>query len=472
MKLAIVGGGISGLVSGIFALKKGNEVCIFEKNDNLGGVDIYNNFTNYFIYDANIPFYKEIGIDDLNIYDNKIKDDEYLINYNGIYLYKNINLLEEHLKSKDPSSIKEIDNFIKDIRQFYQYTINYDDPIDLLSFKSKAKFIFSQGKNVKMRNKHNKENIREYVEGFKNEDIKNLLKSILPSDYPIYVLLILIAYYQLGKLFKIDNKLEIVEKLKNKYTSLGGKIRFNSEIYKFTYKYSKVVGLWTGDDKYFAIDACICTNDPYDVFKRILENKHNDRKYMLRYEDYKNYPMYSYLSFTYNFKSTIALDHDFILDIDKIKIATNTHERLKISINNDVLNVNISLNNDDYAYFKILSKNAKTYEREIDTIKKYIQNEIIKRLSDKYDLSDNDIKLSFQSYLDPIIIEKKYNHFQGNVSGFGMLPGNETNISDGRIANIKALYLASGHNSCPCHLLSKMIEAKNVILRLESDLKQ
>ena len=471
MKISIVGGGISGLVCGIYSLKNNDDVTIYEKNDTLGGINQYNYFNNYFIYDKDIPFYEEIGIKDLACLNINNEEDDYLINYKDLYLYKDINKLEKHLKERDINSSKTIDSFIKDIQSAYQYLINYDEPIDLLSFTKKTKFILSRGKSNKILNKHSKENIREYLDMFKDDDLKILLRSVLPSDYPAAYLLIFIAYYQMGKIIKIKNKNEIINALQNKYTSLGGKVKYGTEILKFTYKRSKIVGMWTNSDKYIETDVCICTNDPYNVFKKILEGKHDDRKYTLRYEEYKKYPMYSYLSFVYELKSPINLAHDFILDINKMKIAASTHSYLKISVNENLLNVNIRLNNDDYFFLKVMAKNPKVYDNEITNISQSLQKTIIKSLKNLYDDEDLDVKLSLVSYLDPLMIEKKYNHYQGNVSGFGIIPGNERHISDGRLSGLNALYLASKHNACPAHLLSEMIEAKNVVLRMEKDLK-
>ena len=81
MKISIIGGGISGLVSGIYSLKNNNDVTIYEKNDTVGGIDQYNCFSNYFIYDKSIPFYEEIGIKDLSCLKVNYADDDYLINY-------------------------------------------------------------------------------------------------------------------------------------------------------------------------------------------------------------------------------------------------------------------------------------------------------------------------------------------------------------------------------------------------------
>ncbi|MBP5407780.1 MAG: NAD(P)-binding protein [Bacilli bacterium] len=66
MNLSIIGGGISGLCTGIYALKKGFKCTIYEKNKYLGGILNENINDTYLIYE-NEDFYKSLGLIDLHL---------------------------------------------------------------------------------------------------------------------------------------------------------------------------------------------------------------------------------------------------------------------------------------------------------------------------------------------------------------------------------------------------------------------
>ena len=70
--VAIIGSGISGLITGLKMVKEGMNVVIFEKNDDYGGV-----------YKDSITF----GYDNSFIYLNNINNDYHFDSYNLDYIY-------------------------------------------------------------------------------------------------------------------------------------------------------------------------------------------------------------------------------------------------------------------------------------------------------------------------------------------------------------------------------------------------
>ena len=55
--IVIIGGGISGLVCGIYSLLEGNNVVIIEKKNQLGGKLNYSDYSNNFPKHSILPFF-------------------------------------------------------------------------------------------------------------------------------------------------------------------------------------------------------------------------------------------------------------------------------------------------------------------------------------------------------------------------------------------------------------------------------
>lgn len=464
MKVSIIGAGISGLASGIHALNLGHDVTIYEKNAYIGGTYNSSILNKFFIYNKDEAFYKDLGIDSLDI-----DESDYLVNYKDLYLYKDLTKLEEQFDKKSEHDATKVNNFIKIIKQCMDYHVNFGDALDLRSFSNRMKLLFKQSPNAKIIKKCGHYNIREYLDDFADKDIADLLSGILPTYYPAYVLFLLIAFYAKGELVRLRDENELINKLKNKFISLGGKLKLNSDVNKVEIVRGKATGIYVNDQNCQQTDAIISCIDPYNLYNRILEGKHPDRALSLRYDDYMNYPLLSNLKLRFNIKEGLDLPHDFILAVPKTKIATEVRDELQVSYDKDILDINIFLNNNDYKYYQILSKNSSVYEKEIADTIKVITKLVEEGLEKTYDI---DAKIKAQECLSPIDIEKKYHRYQGNLFGFTQVKNSEIYISDGRISSISGIYLSPSWLERPCHILKKMINAKNLVSRMDKDLNK
>ena len=460
MNVSIIGGGISGLCAGIYAIKKGFNVTIYEKNKYIGGILNENMHDTYLIYD-NPSFYQELGIGDLNLVSKP-----YLTSYKDLYIYQDLDITIESLKNKNINDIDSINKLKEDILKAYEYKFNYDDAFDLLSFTAKTKLFMFLNKNASLIKKYSKISVLDYFNKFQDEDIKSLFLNIIPFYFPVYLLFVYLALYFNNKLLILKDKKELINKLSNYFLSLGGIINTNSNVQKIILSRMSVDKIVI-NDKEIKTDIIIYTADPYYLFTELLSNKYNDRKFMLRYEDYKNYPLTSMISFKYNFKADKEIEEDFIIETDKFKIASSIINKLKIKRDNNQLMINIPINNDDYKYFKILANNKKIYEKEIKDINNIIEKIIISSIKKTYDIN---IKLNSIDIIDPLSIEDKYKRYDANISSFGIMKNGETFISDGTLASIKSLYIANGSLNCPSNILDIMINTKNVVRRIEKKL--
>ena len=152
-KLIIIGGGISGLTAGIYALDNNFDVTIYEKHSIVGGQctgwdrkGTYIDGCAHWIVGTNpqsdfYPVWKYVG----GINENtKIYETEYFskydINGNIVTLYSDLGLLKEELLRVAPEDKKQITRFINGIKIYRFARVPIKKPLDHLNLFQLTKF--------------------------------------------------------------------------------------------------------------------------------------------------------------------------------------------------------------------------------------------------------------------------------------------------------------------------------------------
>ncbi len=471
-KISIIGGGISALVYGIYALKEGHDVTIYEKNDYLGGSFVSlkekNKYYDNYIFlpyaykeeDPNLyKLYYDIGLDDLTV-----EDSEYFIKYKDLYLYKDINKLRAELIDIAPYDLKKIDKFIDDIKLASKMKLNYTKPLEHYNIFSETKLGFSMKANIKMNNKYNNISISEYANKFENEDIKVLLSNIIPSNYSMNVLFKLLGQYSMGLLKKVTNNCEeIIAKLKNRFIGLNGKICLNRKAEYLDIKRDLAIGIWFENKNYVYSDYVVCAIDPYYMYNTLLKNKYKDNKFYMRYLDYKAYPTELALSFV--FKTNIKKDnlpYNSILKIDKTLFGTKETEYIKVNYKDGYITFNIYQGPDDYIYWKLYTKSESVYESQIKELCKKVEALLV----EAYERIGINLKLSLIKFKGPIEYEKETFTYNGSIGPFIQTKEGKAIEHNGKITNLKNVVLCSKWQTSDISLLGEIINAKLMVQKL------
>ena len=470
-KVIIIGAGISGLVSGIYCLKNGFDVCIYEKNSFSGGLLVnsiqknsYNDSFNYFIYNDELKFiYDDIGLNDI-----QFEESEYYLEYNGIYLYKDLKKLEEELISLSQFDIKKVKTFIKAIQEAQKCKLLYDKAIDCMSFFEMIKNSTKMNTNNKIYKKYKGISISKYFSDFHSNEIKSLFQ-FLPEDTSMYVLLFLLAKYTDGSMKKLSiSSKEMIDLIEKKFIELGGKIEFNKSATSIDIKSSKVLGVWFNEKHYVNADIVIGALDANHFYNDLLKSKYKDRKFELMKEDYKTYPMYSLLNFNFNIKGDIDnLSYMFMIDVNRNKFATSIINKLVFTKRkNNIITCNILQSNEDYIYWKLLSKNPSVYNKELNKLVAVVREELKKHLENVYGKQYKIKDMDCNTLLD---YEVKYNAFKSCIYSFGFNKSASSFSFDGRVAEVRNLYYTGQWLSNPGGYLNAIINAYYVSDRIKND---
>ena len=472
-RISIIGGGISGLVSAIFAQIKGYNSIIYEKNNEVGGLVCkanlkkaeYNESFLYFYKSDELKcLYEKIGLDEIEENEN-----EFYLQYKGFKLYRDLKKLEEELIRISFLDTKRIKAFIKLVEEAKDMCLFYEKPSDCFTLLEPLKYSKIMKVNSKIYNKYHSISLEKYFKDFESKEIKSLFELVLPKKSSMYSLLFILGMYASNKLVRIKmNSNEMINRLKNKYLSLGGSIECNKTLESVNIEKGKIIGLNFIDNTFVHSDKVIFAMDIKYVYDVILKKKFKDKKLEYKFEDYKSYPINSLLSFDFALKDKLEeVPYIFASDISRVKIASSNIDKLSfINRGNNLITCNILQSNEDYVYWKLMSKNGALYKKEINKIFDIVEENLKRILKNDFGININ-IKQS--EYIGPIEFENKYNSYRGCLFGFALDSSAKIIEHNPRIESLSNAYFATQWMSIPGGIMNAIINGYYSILRIEYD---
>ena len=150
-RIIIIGGGISGIISGIYAKLHNYEVIIYEKNAYMGGLlNDYSLIDNGMYYPFLEGVFKDIGIS-INTY---INNNDTLVKYKDICITRDIDKLKNDLVKLSRVDETNIKKMIDDITLAKSLYYNTDNSRESLGFFGLVKNQFLSKVNNKIYNKY------------------------------------------------------------------------------------------------------------------------------------------------------------------------------------------------------------------------------------------------------------------------------------------------------------------------------
>ncbi len=456
--ITIIGGGITGIFTGIHLLLKKHNVTIIEQDKKNGGkLNYYKHNIPYIIYGKNafIELLKEVNID-YSIVNNHEK---YTINVKktneiDLIIPNNLNDLFELLNkySLDDNKI------LKELYDIINSNCNNKillEPISSLSNKQRNKY--KKAINVKqlINKKYSKISIYEYVSKINSNMIKDILFSFMPNNRSMIELIEFITLYVNDDLLLLKN--DLIKLLQDKYLQLGGKILFGKSVKNIVInQYKQVEKIVLEDNSHIKSDYFISAINPYNTFNLLSNKKYIDRKLLLIYEDYLNYEIDSKLYIGFSINKKINVDCINLI-VNNIKINTSNINNLKFlkSNNESVIYCEISQNYNDYDYLNILVKRKHLYEEN--------NKNIIKTIITEFNNHFKDYKLTYLNTITPLDI----NDYRGLIKGFIVTPKIDIIYNTGIITNLSNLIIISPILQYTGGILKSMIISKVNSYRLE-----
>lgn len=282
-KVVIIGAGLAGLSAGIHLQEKGVETEIFEISGQAGGMCIAWERKG-FRFDGCIHWMvgTKPGTTIYELYREVDALAEDTIIYNAETIKTEINGVVYEI----PLRLKEFKEFLLDIssedrdliEKFcdkIQIMSDTDMPLGAPSNPAELFSVLKDGRGfLSLAAKYSGMAIKDYVEKFKNPALKAILYDLMPPQYSMMGLLMMLgtrmgedAGYPLGGAY------EVIKRMENKYRSLGGKINFGSKVDEIIVEDGKAVAVRSKGNLYPAA-AVIAACDMHDTLNNMLGGKY------------------------------------------------------------------------------------------------------------------------------------------------------------------------------------------------------
>lgn len=458
--VSIIGGGISGLCTGILASLKGYEVTIYEKNKYLGGgykASIDYGFANNYIMigeeDSNIrrKLSKIISFDNI-----ELMSTEYIYSYKlgeeNLFIYSDLKRLERHLLDLSPFDKNNIGFLIDGCKLVESIDFSFE----------KTKKTFFKDKNSKnyehLYNKFGKITIEEYAQRFNSELIKNALKNFINPKDSLVKLVLIIGLYTTGRLIYVKNSEDILNNLINKFNELNGKIECGEFVKKIDID-NCIIQL---ENKKVKSDYIINSADIYEFNTELMNNKNItlNNKFFFDSIDTCNTNSLFVIDYIVN---GIKSNYYFSWKNDKVfRVGSKENDNFKVFVRDNKLSVIFKQDGDDFEFFKILFKNNNVYKNEINRI----VNDVTMMIEDyflKLGFSKKEFKIKFEKCITPFDFYEEFKMYKGNIEGFKLSPKAIGASLNSEVKNYDNVFCINGSLMQPGWLFSCFMMALNYI---------
>ena len=426
-KMIIIGAGITGLTAGIYALEKGYDTSIYEKNNWPGGCCTGWFREGYYIdncmhwltgtnqHTKDFKLWKKIGaIDETsNLYQGEYF---YKSTYgnDSITLYSDLEKTRTEMLKVSYEDRKEINKFINITKRISN---SMKDGNFFTTFTNKVFGYASCYLN------YHKITLAEYARKYKHPLLKRVFTDYIPKEYSPLFLFCSYATFASGngKVYQ-KGSAEFSKNILRKYQELGGKIFYNSKVTKITFNNDKFTDMEINNNETVSGDYLIYTGDPYYLYNNLIDKKYINPKLISKFENKYKYPVVSsfHVAYLVNKKDSPIID-TVVNEIESLTIGKRQINRLILRdysylYPNDektVIQVYITQTPRDYDYWKELNdQNHEEYNKAKHDLGIKLQ-EIIVNL---YPTLKDSIKLL--DVWTPLTYNKYYYSYYGSYMGF------------------------------------------------------
>jgi phytoene dehydrogenase-like protein len=484
--LIIIGAGIAGLATGVYAQKNGYNSQIHEMHSQPGGLMTAWKRKGYtidgcihWLTGSNVKSnyyraWRELGILQR---DSQIVNPEVFSIFESsdgkkVYFYTNIDRLERHLIEIGPADSRLIHELCQAARKMTGYNPPLRDPDNF--FSSAVNTIKSLPRMASMLPalmKFGRMSIGEYARQYQTQAIREMLIEMWMEDMSAGALVFVMAYlHDQNAGYPIGGSLPMAHGIEKKYLELGGQIHYNSQVEKILVEDGRAVGIRLVDGSEIRADYVISAADGHATIFDMLEGKFVDEKIRKIYDTYKPFPAILLVGLGVNRKfDEIPAAHGGISFPFKepIQIGPTTANHLDTMIYNfdptlapEGKTLLTAILPTTYTYWKELSAEPEQYKAE----KERIGLEVIQRLEERF--AGISAQVEMADVATPMTFERYTGNWQGSFEGFLPTPGAMTNPIPRTLPGLANFYMVGQWVQAGGGLPSGLMTALDVVGRI------
>lgn len=458
-KVAIIGGGVSGMTAGILLQKAGFDTEIFEKHTVPGGQctgwkrDGYmiDNCVHWLtgskpgtsLYDL----WVETGVLDNGVYE---KDRFYSATLDGqvITLWRDKEKTRNELLKLSPEDADEINKMIDYVTMSECMTVPVDKPMDAMNIIDYIKLGLSMKDMRKVMKEYGNITIEDFANRFQHPLIRYAIRGYMPDNYLAYAFIVSYATVTGGNGdVPIGGSLAMALRMADKYKKSGGKLHLGAPVSKVVINGKMADGITLEDGTNVDADYVICSCDMDHTFHKLLPEEYMPKALRNQFEDRKNYPVNSSFQVAFGVEGEFT---DFIGTMlfmcDDIAVGEQTFVEMSVmSYSYEpsfaptgclILQTNFMQNENDYEYWKKLYNDKDAY----NTKKMKIANEALKRLVTAFPALTDKVKIL--DVWTPVTYNRYCNSYKGAYMGFVETKNSKKVTIPGVIKGLDNVFLA------------------------------
>lgn len=461
--VVIIGGGISGMTTGIYLLKNGYSVEILEKNGMPGGACVgwerqgcYIDGCIHWLVGTNedSPYYKmwrDIHAleEDTQIY---FQDDFSVFEFpdgKKLTMWADIDRFEQELIALSPEDEKEIRRFCKYINRFRKIEGPVDKPVDLMGIIQLLKIGFTMAGDYYWVNKFSKVDCEEYGRThFKSEYIRYFFANIMAPGYNVMSMLYMLAHvmnHDGG--IPIGGSKAMSERIAKYYRELGGSFRYGATVKKVIIEKDRAVGVELANGNRVDADWVVSSVAAEHCLKDLLGDRYKVRKMDTRYANEKTYPIYTMTIVAFKCTADMSeyplglhaiFDKPIMLEKGYRGFALRNYsydKSLKTPEGTSIMQVQIVGDDNMYYWWKDKKDNG-TYKAE----KARVASDLVQLIGERYpDLAG---KLEAIDVITPCTYERYLNTRHGSFQGFVHTAKGKALMQKGVVEGLKGFILS------------------------------
>ena len=428
-KVLIIGGGVSGLTTGIYLQSSGYEKEILEKNHVTGGACIGWERKGCYI-DGCIHWLSGVNpkssLNQLWRETHAIKEDTEIFyqddlasftfpNGKKLTIWADTGKLEKELMAFAPEDEKEIKKLCKLIRRFQKIDPPSKKPADLMNLGELLKVGLTMAGDYYWICKTSKLSCADYAKRFKNEQLRYVIADYMESDYNFMSFLYMMGHISARNAgIPIGGSLAMVKRMEERYLSLGGKITTRAEVNHVIVENDVAKGVVLESGAEMRSDWVVSTVPVEHCLKKLLNNKYKVEKIDMRLNDMATYPIYTFTTVVYKCNKDISnlplstktfLDTPIVIDkeYDCLGFRNYSYDKtLKYPGTGAVMQSCLSGNDNMYFWWKEKKENG-TYGAEKERIAKEFLDVFKKTfpdLADSVEVIDVITPCTYERYLN------------------------------------------------------------------------
>ncbi len=301
----IIGAGLSGLATGIYAQMNGYRTRIFEHHSQPGGVASHWKRKGYLI-DGGIHFvmgykpgtalyetYRELGVVpstrfvEMNTWGRYVNE----ASGKGITITRDLDRFAADLRALSPKDAAAVDDLLSGIRAFQgigMSDVGLSKPPELTKPWDQVKMMWQMRRVLKyFGGKYNRP-MAEYSQSVNDPWLHECIENLFLPEVPVWFVFMTLALFADGQLGLLEGGCQdFVGVLEKRYLDLGGQVTYKATVDKILTENNCAIGIRLRDGGEHRADAVISAADGHSTIFDMLEGRYISKEIRERYDTWK-----------------------------------------------------------------------------------------------------------------------------------------------------------------------------------------